>query len=83
MSTTDFIITDAKIFTDEETNPLAEAVTIKGNRIVFVGTNQGRLSGGSGFVLTRPVCVETGRDYNHPSNIDNDGWIVFEEKENE
>jgi predicted amidohydrolase YtcJ len=37
----DTIITNAKIFTSNESNPHAEAVAIKGNRIVFVGDNKG------------------------------------------
>ncbi|MBK8618908.1 MAG: hypothetical protein IPN96_17725 [Anaerolineales bacterium] len=40
-SKADFIIRNARIFTGDETNPLAEAVAVKGNRIVFVGTNDG------------------------------------------
>lgn len=37
----ELIITNAKIFTSDEANPHAEAVAIKGNRIVYVGTNEG------------------------------------------
>jgi len=37
----DLIITNAKIFTSDETNPSAEAVAIKSNRIVYVGSNDG------------------------------------------
>ncbi|WP_345324291.1 hypothetical protein [Candidatus Villigracilis proximus] len=40
-SKADFIIKNARIFTSDETNPQAEAVAVKGNRIVFVGTNDG------------------------------------------
>lgn len=40
-SKADFIIRNARIFTGDETDPLAEAVAVKGNRIVFVGTNDG------------------------------------------
>ena len=36
----DVVITNAGVFTSDEHNPHAEAVAIKGNRIVFVGTNQ-------------------------------------------
>jgi len=35
------IITNARIFTSDESNPRAEAVAIKGNRIVYVGSNEG------------------------------------------
>jgi predicted amidohydrolase YtcJ len=35
----DLIITNAKVFTSDISNPNAEAVAIKGNRIVFVGSN--------------------------------------------
>jgi len=37
----DILVTNAKVFTSDETNPYAQAVAIKGNRIVFVGDNQG------------------------------------------
>lgn len=37
----DFVITNAKIFTSDESNPQAEAVAVKGNHIVYVGTNDG------------------------------------------
>jgi predicted amidohydrolase YtcJ len=40
-SKSDYIINNARIFTSNETNPQAEAVAVKGNRIVFVGTNEG------------------------------------------
>ena len=57
----DIIITNAKIFTSDESNPRAEAVAIKGNRIAFVGTNEGaesfkhqstRVIDGQGHTLT-------------------------------
>ena len=35
----DIIITNAKVFTSDVNNPNAEAVAIKGNRIVFAGSN--------------------------------------------
>jgi predicted amidohydrolase YtcJ len=38
-SNADFVITNAKVFTSDEKNPQAESVAVKGNRIVFVGTN--------------------------------------------
>lgn len=37
---TDLVIINAKVFTSDKENPLAEAVAIKGNRIEFVGTNE-------------------------------------------
>ncbi|HKJ38934.1 MAG TPA: amidohydrolase family protein, partial [Anaerolineales bacterium] len=37
--TADFIITNARVFTSDESNPTAEAVAVEGNRIVCVGTN--------------------------------------------
>jgi hypothetical protein len=37
----DFIINNARVFTSDEANPWTEAVAVKGNRIVFVGTNEG------------------------------------------
>ena len=39
--TANIIITNAKVFTSDETNPHAEAVAIRGNRIVYVGANTG------------------------------------------
>lgn len=37
----DFIIENAKIFTSNKDMPYAEAVAVKGNRIIYVGTNEG------------------------------------------
>jgi predicted amidohydrolase YtcJ len=37
---TDILITNARVFTADEKNPCAEAVAVKGNRIVFVGSKQ-------------------------------------------
>src|SRR4026208_432392 len=37
----DIIITNAKVFTSDESNPHAEALAVKGNRIVYVGDNTG------------------------------------------
>jgi len=37
----DILLTNAKVFTSDESNPRAEAVATKGNRIVYVGTNEG------------------------------------------
>jgi predicted amidohydrolase YtcJ len=41
MPSADVIITNAKIFTSDASNPHAEAVAVKGNRILYVGTNEG------------------------------------------
>ncbi len=38
--TADLIITNANIFTSDESRPRAEAVAVKGNRIAFVGTKE-------------------------------------------
>ena len=40
-SKSDIVITNACVFTSDENNPRAEAVAIKGNRIVYVGNNEG------------------------------------------
>lgn len=37
----DIIITNGQIFTSDENNPRAAAVAVQGNRIVYVGTNEG------------------------------------------
>ncbi|MGZ9223132.1 MAG: amidohydrolase family protein, partial [Anaerolineales bacterium] len=61
MPSADVIITNAKVFTSDESNPHAEAVAVKGNRIVYVGTNEGaetfkvrstRVIDGQGHTLT-------------------------------
>ena len=61
MPSADVIITNARAFTGDESNPHAEAVAVKGNRIVFVGTNaeatsfkdqSTRLIDGQGHTLT-------------------------------
>ena len=63
----DIIITNAKVFTSDESNPHAEAVAVKGNRIVYVGTNEGvelfksqstRVLDGQGWTLT-PGFIDT------------------------
>ncbi|HSG45046.1 MAG TPA: amidohydrolase [Anaerolineales bacterium] len=63
----DIIITNAKIFTSDKANPNAEAVAIKGNRIVYAGTNEGvetyrgeqtRVVDGQGRTLT-PGFIDT------------------------
>ena len=38
-SKADVVITNARIFTSDENNPTADAVAIKGNRILYVGNN--------------------------------------------
>ncbi len=42
-SKSDFIINNAHIFTSDEAKPKAEAVAVKSNRIVYVGTNEGAM----------------------------------------
>ena len=37
MEAADIIITNAKVYTVDPENPTAEAVAIRGNKIVFVG----------------------------------------------
>ena len=37
----DIIINNARVFTSDEANPLAEAVAIKGKHIIYAGTNEG------------------------------------------
>ena len=37
----DIIVTNARVFTSDESNPYAEAVAVKANRIVYVGSNEG------------------------------------------
>jgi predicted amidohydrolase YtcJ len=41
MPSADVIIMNAKVFTSDASNPYAEAVAVKGNRIIYVGINQG------------------------------------------
>jgi len=57
----DMIVTNAKIFTGDASNPHAEAVAVRGNQIVYVGSNDGahsfkgkstRLINGQGHTLT-------------------------------
>lgn len=40
----DVLFINAEVFTSDEANPHAEAVAIKGNRIIYVGTNEGAQS---------------------------------------
>lgn len=59
--TANLIVLNAKIFTSDENNPHAEAVAIRGNRLIYVGTNEGaeelkdfstRIIDGQGRTLT-------------------------------
>lgn len=63
----DIIITNAKVFTSDESTPHAEAVAVKSNRIVYVGDdigaekfrgNQTRIIDGHGQTLT-PGFIDT------------------------
>jgi predicted amidohydrolase YtcJ len=67
MHTADIILHNARIFTSDELNPRAEAVAVQGNRIVYVGENQGaeklrrdktRVIDGLGRTLT-PGFIDT------------------------
>ncbi len=67
MPSADVIITHARVFTSDESNPHAEAVAVKGNRIIYVGTNEGvesfkdkatRSIDGQGHTLT-PGFIDT------------------------
>src|SRR5215211_3976972 len=61
MPSADVIISNARVFTGDESNPRAQAVAVKGNRIIYVGTNEGaesfkaqstRVIDGRGHTLT-------------------------------
>jgi len=65
--TADIIINNAKVFTSDDKNPNAEAVAIKGNRIIFVGSSSEvgsfrgentRVIEGQGHTLT-PGFIDT------------------------
>ena len=65
--TADMIITNARVFTSDESNPHAEAIVIKGTRIIYVGDNAGaealhgedtRTIDGQGHTLT-PGFIDT------------------------
>lgn len=67
MSSADVILMNAKVFTSDESRPYAEAVAVRGNRILYVGTNEGaqtfkapstRLIDGQGHMLT-PGFIDT------------------------
>lgn len=67
MPAADVIITNARVFTSDESNAQAEAVAVQGNRIVYVGTNAGaqsykerstRVIDGQGHTLT-PGFIDT------------------------
>ena len=40
MPSADVIIMNARVFTSDESNPYAEAVAVRGNRIIYVGSNE-------------------------------------------
>ncbi len=44
MPSADVLLVNAKVFTSDEENPYAEAVAIQGNRIIYVGPNEGAQS---------------------------------------
>src|SRR5687767_5376339 len=61
MPAADVIIMNARVFTSDESNPYAEAVAVRGNRILYAGSNEGvhslkdhstRLIDGQGHTLT-------------------------------
>ena len=63
----DLVVENARIFTSDPSNPHAEAVAVEGNRIVYVGTNEGaqsfkdrstRVIDGQGHTLT-PGFIDT------------------------
>jgi hypothetical protein len=65
--TADIIFTNARVFTGDDSKPRAEAVAVKGNRIVYVGTSEGaqsfkdsstRIIDGQGHTLT-PGFIDT------------------------
>lgn len=41
MPSADVIIRNARVFTSDDSKPWAEAVAVKGNRIIYVGSNEG------------------------------------------
>jgi hypothetical protein len=59
----DIVIENAKVFTSNEAMPHAEAVAVKGNRIVFVGQMKARMNS-----KANPPASSTGRDA--PSLLD-------------
>ncbi|MGE5377108.1 MAG: amidohydrolase [Bacteroidota bacterium] len=56
--TADLIITNARIFTSDEANPRAEAVAVKGNRIIYVGDDTG-----AGALRGEKTCMIDGRGH--------------------
>lgn len=61
MPSADVIFMNARVFTSDESNPYVEAVAVRGNRILYVGSNEGansfkshstRLIDGQGHTLT-------------------------------
>lgn len=57
MSSADIIITNARIFTSDHSNPRSEALAVKGNRIVYVGSN----AGAAGFKSSATRVIDAGR----------------------
>lgn len=62
----DLVVTDAVIYTADSAQPRAEALAVRGDRIVFVGSNAGALA------LTAPttVRIDGGRRPLYPGFID-------------
>ena len=57
MSSANIIIFNARIFTGDDSNPRAEAVAVKGNRIVYVGSNKGA----AGFKDSTTRIIDAGQ----------------------
>ncbi len=57
MPSADVIIMNARVFTSDEANPRTEAVAVKGNRIIYVGTNEGAQS-----FRVNPLVSSMGKD---------------------
>ena len=56
MTSADIIIINARIYTSDDSNPYAEAVAVKGNRIVYVGSNDGA----AGFKTSTARVIDAG-----------------------
>src|SRR5215204_1906545 len=78
----DIVITNGRVFTSDETNPHAEAVAIKGNRIIYVGDNAGakefsnaktKVIDGQGRTLT-PGFIDT-----HVHLLSGAKWLGYAE----
>lgn len=57
MTSADIIIFNAQVFTSDDSNPRAEAVAVKGNRIVYVGSNDGA----AGFKTSTTRTIDAGQ----------------------